>query len=442
MPQKLWAQKECVDALGGIKVTASMVCAGPLDLTQIAGVGMGDSGGPLLVDIDGVPTVIAVASHGKFAPTGPFHVTKPNQPTIFIRVDKFIDWIDAVRDGIAEQHRAMRTIAGDGEADFHGDGGLATAAQLRYPGGVTVDTQGSFVIADTLNHRIRRIDSNGTITTVAGIGGQAYGGDGGQATDAQLSGPMGVTLDLEGNIVFTDTGNHRIRRIDAKGTITTIAGSGTSGFDGDGRPATAARLDSPAGVAVDAKGHIVFADMGNHRIRRIDAKGIITTVAGSGVGGFSGDGRPAAAAQLKVPSGVAVDANGNIIIADTLNHRVRRVSPAGVITTVAGIGKAGFGGDGETATAAQLNTPFGVAVEAGGNILVADTLNNRIRRVDVDGTIATIAGDDESGFDGNGGPPSCAQLYQPHGIMTDTRGNVAFADTLNNRIRQFSLLDS
>ncbi|MBA3488768.1 MAG: trypsin-like serine protease [Longispora sp.] len=352
VPLKLWPQEICGQAMrSAFKVTESMVCAGPHNLTRIQGAGQGDSGGPLLVDIDETSTVVGVFSWGGFAVSGPRRTANANFPTGFTRVGKYIPWIESVRDDGAAQRRAVRTIAGDGGPDFRGDNEAATAAQLRYPGGVTVDAKGDIIIADTLNHRIRRVNAHGVITTLAGDGRQGFSGDRrGPAIDAQLSSPMGVTVDSKGNIIFADTGNHRIRRIDPNGTITTIAGNGTAGLSGDGRPATDAQLNTPMAVTVDAKGDIIIADTRNHRIRRIGPNGIITTVAGTDrpvTISFGGDGRPATAAQLNTPSGVAADVNGNIIIADTLNNRIRQISPAGTITTIAGNGEPGFDDDGK-----------------------------------------------------------------------------------------------
>ena len=265
---------------------------------------------------------------------------------------------------------------------------------------------------------------NWIIETVAGNGTEGFGGDGGAAVAAQLYLPLGVALDGAGNLYIADLGNHRIRKVDAAGVITTVAGSGSTGefgggFGGDGGAATGARLSSPAGMALDGAGNLYIADGWNHRIRKVDAAGTITTVAGSGrsglgsMGGYSGDGGPATAAQLYAPAGVALDGAGNLYIADLLNHRIRKVDSAGVITTVAGsgevgFGEGGFGGDGGPATAAQLNFPEGVALDGAGNLYISDTRNQRIRKVDAAGVITTVAGygptgEGEGGFGGDGG---------------------------------------
>ena len=266
---------------------------------------------------------------------------------------------------------------------FSGDGGPAVQAQLSWPEGVAVDGGGNLFIADTLNRRIRRVDANGTITTLVGTGYIGYSGDGGPAVEAQLFSPEGVAVDGAGNLFIADRDNHRIRRVDANGTITTIAGTGKNGFSGDGGPAIEARLRSPYGMAVDGAGNLYIADRDNHRIRRVDANGTITTFAGVGERGLLvlGDGGPAVEAHLSWPEGVAVDGAGNLFIADTVNHRIRRVDANGIITTIAGTGRSGFSGDGGPAVKAQLYDPRGVAVDGAGNLYIADAGNRRIRKV-------------------------------------------------------------
>ena len=277
------------------------------------------------------------------------------------------------------------TVAGVGV----GDGGPATAAQLSFPFGVAVDAAGNIYIADSNNQRIRRVNIDGSIVTVAGGGNPSDGiGDDGPATAAKLGAPSGVAMDAAGNIYIADTGNRRIRKIDTDGNIFTIAGTGTPGLSGDGGPATAAQLNLPSGVAVDAAGNIYIADRDNHRIRKVDVDGNISTVAGAGasaggigMSGYGGDGGPAVQAHLNLPGSVAVDAAGNLYIADIRNHRIRAVDIDGNIFTIAGTGTRSLSGDGGPATAAQLNFPSGVAVDAAGNIYIADTYNHRIRRL-------------------------------------------------------------
>ncbi len=316
---------------------------------------------------------------------------------------------------------------------FSGDGGHAAQARLGYVYGVAVDGEGNLYIADSTNHRIRKVDSTGTITTIAGTGGHGFGGDGGLAAAAQFDRPYGVVVDEAGNLYIADSTNHRIRKVDSTGTITTIAGTGESGFDGDGGPAAAAQLSAPTGVAVDGAGNLYIADTENQRIRKVDSTGPITTIAGTGE---RGDGGPAAEAQLSDPIGVAVDGAGNLYIAERDNQRIRKVDSTGTITTIAGTGELSFGGDSGPATEAQLSAPTGVAVDGAGNVYIADTENQRIRKVDSTGTITTIAGTGELSFGGDGGPASEAQLAYPTGVAVDEAGNVYIADLNNHRIRK------
>jgi len=330
----------------------------------------------------------------------------------------------------------ITTVAGTGESGFSGDSGPAVRARLNFPRGVAVDNAGNLLIADSGNHCVRRVDPSGTITTIAGIGAWGFSGDGGPAVAARLNSPGGLVVDSAGNLFIADRFNHRIRRVDPSGTITTIAGTGESGFSGDGGPAVAAQLSRPSGVAVDNAGNLFIADRFNHRIRRVDPSGTITTIAGTGEGGFGGDGGPAAAAQLNSPNGVAVDSAGNLYIADINNHRIRRVHPSGVITTIAGTLSSGFSGDGGPAVAVRLSLPTGVAVDGTGNLFIAQSLNDRIRQVDPSGIITTIAGTRQKRFSGDNGPATQARLHDPFGLAADNAGNLFIADSNNDRIRR------
>ena len=316
-----------------------------------------------------------------------------------------------------------------------GDGGRAINAQLRSPTGVAVDGADNLYIADANDHRIRKVDFSGVIATLAGTGARGFGGDGGPATAAQLQNPWGVATDGMGNLYIADTGNDRIRRVDATGTITTIAGTGEHGDGGDGGRAVQAQLDAPWDVAVDAAGNLYIADTNNRRIRKVDSSGVITTIAGTGERGFGGDGNRAVAAQLSSPFGVATDDAGNLYIADTGNHRIRKVNSSGIITTVAGTGERGFSGDGDRAIAAQLSSPYGVATDDAGNLYIADTGNHRIRKVDSSGTISSITGTGVRGFGGDGGPAAAAILDVPREVALDSAGNLYIADASNHRIR-------
>jgi sugar lactone lactonase YvrE len=332
------------------------------------------------------------------------------------------------------QSGVIKTYAGNGTAGFGGDSGAATAAQLNYPYGVAVDSAGNLYIADTDNGRIRKVWAAGIISTVAG-GGTASPGDGGAATAAQLTNPTGVAVDSAGNLYIADSGSNLIRKVTTGGIISTVAGGGTA-TPGDGGAATAAKLNSPWGVAVDSAGNLYIAEQGSSRIRKVTPAGVISTVAGIGASGFAGDGGSATAAELNHPYGVAVDSASNLYIADTTNRRIRKVTAAGVISTVAGTGPAGFNGDGGAATAAQLNYPYGVTVDSVGNLYIADSLNYRVRKVTAAGVISTVAGNGVSGFSGDGGAATAAQLYVPSAIAFDSTGNLYIADTNNSRVRE------
>jgi streptogramin lyase len=337
----------------------------------------------------------------------------------------------------------ISTVAGTGTYGYNGDGILATSATLSHPFGVAVDGSGNIYIADTYSYRIRKVDTSETITTVAGDGAYGYSGDGATATSASLSNPYGVAADGSGNLYIADTYNQRIREVDAiTHDITTVAGNGSSGSSGDGGTATNASLSYPRSVAVDGSGNIYIADTSNQRIREVvHSTGNITTVAGNGTYGYSGDGGPAASAKLANPYGVAVDGSGNIYIADTDNNRIRKVdATTHDITTVAGNGTGGFSGDGGPATSATLTSPYGVAVDSSGNIFIADTFAHRIREVDRStGNITTVAGDGTYAFSGDGGPATSAGLANPYGVAVNGAGNVYIADTSNQRIREVTV---
>jgi uncharacterized protein (TIGR03437 family) len=341
---------------------------------------------------------------------------------------------------VSGQGGIVTTVAGNGSRSFSGDGGLATSASLSGPSTVVVDGSGNILIADGGNNRIRKVSPSGIITTVAG-GGNGGLGDGGPATEAWLADPCCVAVDGSGNLFISS--NQRIREVSASGIITTVVGGNDigiyGGFSGDGGPAASAELYNPLGVAVDGSGNLFIADWGNNRIRKVSSNGIITTVAGNGLPGFSGDNVPATSTALSSPRRVAVDGSGNLFIADTGNQRIRKVSASGIITTVAGNGNGGtsggFSGDGGLAIYASLYNPTGVAVDGSGNLFIADTGNNRIRKVSASGTITTVVGGG-SADPSTDGPATSASLYNPNGIAVDVSGNLFIADTDWGRIRE------
>ncbi len=338
-------------------------------------------------------------------------------------------------------------VAGIGAPGFSGDGVAATTAAVNLPQGVALDGGGNLYIADTANNRIRRVDVvTGILTTVAGNGQQGYAGDGALAIMAQLNHPAGIAVDAYGNLYIADTGNSVIRKVTAAtGEIATIAGNGTAGYAGDGGLATAAELNLPAALAVDASGNILIADSANNRIRFVDAaSGRISLYAGNGSTTYNGDGLAATQAALSNPQGVALDSSDNLYLTDTGHNLVREVvTSTGEIQIVAGTAgqPGGFGGDGGPATSALLNAPTGLTLDTSGNLYISDSANARIRRVDAaDGTIETIAGSNQPGFAGDGGASTLAELAAPSGVGTDALGQVVLADQTDGAVRSITAL--
>ncbi len=341
-----------------------------------------------------------------------------------------------IRKADFETTGAIATVAGSGQI---GDDGAAEEARLNFPHNVATDGAGNLYIADAGNHRVRKVDASGAIATVAGTGEYGYrsGDEGGPALQARLSLPHSVATDGAGNLYIADTAGRRIRKVDAAGAITTVVGTGEYGSGGDGGPALQAQLSFPSGVATDGAGNLYIADRNDRRIRKVDAAGVITTVAGTGEQGFSGDGGPANQARLNFPYSVATDGAGNLYIADTWNQRIRKVDAGGVIATVAGSGERGYAGDGGPANQARLNNPRAVATDGAGNLYIADTTNQRIRKVDAAGIVSTVAGRGVfGGYAGDGGPAGEARLNIPSGAALDGAGNLYIADTFNHRIRK------
>jgi len=314
--------------------------------------------------------------------------------------------------------------------------------QLVNPSGVAVDNSGNVYIADTLQHRVLKMNAAGNVSILAGTGVAGFSGDGGPATLAQLNSPFDVEVDAAGNVYIADSLNHRIRKVSPLGKITTVAGTGIPGIpslpDGDGGPAVTAQLNTPRGVDVDALGNLYIADSLDHRIRMVNTSGIISTVAGNGLARFSGDAGLATAASLNAPRDIAVNhLTGEYYISDQLNHRVRKVAN-GLIMTLAGTGTAGYLGDGGDASLAQLNKPAGIDVDNNGRVYVADSLNHRIRMIDHNDIIVSLMGTTVPGFSGDGGAARLAQLHLPNDVAIDATFSVVIADKVNNRVRRIS----
>ncbi|MGD0365487.1 MAG: IPT/TIG domain-containing protein [Bryobacteraceae bacterium] len=349
----------------------------------------------------------------------PYAVTVDSSGNVY-----FAENGDSVIRKITVSNMYIYRVAGNGTAGFSGDGSAATKAQFNFPTGMALDSSGNIYVADSLNYRIRKV-SGGTVSTIGGNGVLSYSGDGGPASSAQLNTPQAVAVDSSGNLYICDTVNNVVREVTRSGTISTIAGNGTQGYGGDGGAATAAQLNKPQGIAVDSSGNIYVADTQNARIRKISG-GAINTVAGNGMPGYGGDGGSASAAQLYVPIGLALDSAGNLYIADFTNNRVRKVSTAGVISTVAGNGLSGYSGDGGSAVDAMLNGPTDVAVDSNGDLYIADLNNNAVREVS-GGNIMTVAGNGLPGVAGDGGAATAATVGNPTGIAVDSAGNLYIA---------------
>ena len=336
----------------------------------------------------------------------------------------------------------ITTFAGTGASGSSGDGGAATSATLSGPAGIVIAGNGDVYFTDTNNNVIRKVSAaTGIITTVAGNGSSGFSGDGGPATGAGLKSVEDIFLTPNGDLYIADTGHNRVRKVTAAtGIITTIAGSGSPGSSGDGGLATAAKLTTPDGVVVAANGDFYIDDRGNNRVRKvIAATGIIIAYAGTGTAGYSGDGAAAILAKLNLPQGISLAGNGDLYIADTGNNVIRKVSAlTGVITTYAGTGTAGSTGDGGAATSARLNGPKALTLNAAGDLYITDTANNKVRLVTAAGIITTIAGTGTAGSAGDGGSPTSAQLNGPAGIAVSSTGVYYISDTSNNKIRKVS----
>jgi len=463
-----------VDPAGNLLVSSGdvvyKVAAGTAAITTFAGGGTGGDGGPAetaglqqpeglsfdvagnlyiaetgahrvrVVDTAGIIRTLAGNGIDGFTGDGgdarqasvgrPYNVAVDGAGSVYVATSGRVRWVDLATGVIA-------TVAGNGEWRFGGDGGPRNEATFYYPAGAVAGA-GGVVVADRDNRRVRRIDgATDVVTSLAGPNLPLCAG-----AFSPLSGsdcPASITVDSTGNVYATDLADARIRRIAAgSGAVTDFAGNGTPGASGDGGPATAASIGQPLGLATDAAGHLFFADFTAHRVRRVDAStGVITTLAGTGGPGYGGDGGSARSASLSSPAGVAIDGRGNVYVADRDNHRIRRIDTAGVITTVAGNGTQSYGGDGGPAVLASLSLPISVAADASGNLAIADQGNNRVRRVDAaTGVITTIAGDGAGGLRGVGGLAVQASISAPRAVFLDAAGDLMIVDQLHHRILQ------
>lgn len=326
------------------------------------------------------------------------------------------------------------TVAGTGAAATGKNGGPATAAAINHPRGLAVLGGGAFAFAEPFGNTVRSVSGGGILGPLAGTGQPGFAGDGGPAGSAQLQFVHGVAVSA-GGVVIADTNNNRIRLVAPNGRITTVAGTGERGFGGDGGPAALAKVNAPRGVATTPSGGILIPDSGNHRVRKVLLDGRIVTVAGNGEEGFGGDGGAATAARLRLPFAVAATPDGGFLVADAANNRIRYVSPGGQIRTVAGSGATGDFGDGGPAVAASLTPPQAVAVTPDGGFLITQPDSHRVRKVSAAGVITTVAGTGSRGSSGDGGSPLRARLNFPKAVAPTPDGGMLIADSSNNRVR-------
>ena len=338
-----------------------------------------------------------------------------------------------------DKYGFIHTVAGNGIAGYSGDDGQALKASLNFPAGLAFDSSGNLFIADRNNHRIRRVDTHGIITTVAGNGIADMGGDNGLAIEANLNYPSDIVIDDKNNIFISDRSNNRIRKINPSGLIFTVVGRGMVGYGGDFGPAEKAILNHPFGIDLDSRGNLYIADRGNNRIRKVDAKGIITTICGDGYHAFGGDYGPANRASLAYPTDIAADDKGNIYIADRNNNRVRKIDSLGIITPLMGTGKTDYNGDNEISSETNLYLPLSIALDSDNRIIIVDRSHFRVRSLDLKSRkVVTLAGNGKSYFKGDHGLALGATLSSPSGIIMDRDENILFADQSHNRIRKIN----
>ena len=329
----------------------------------------------------------------------------------------------------------IHTIAGTGDTTYVGEGGPAIEAGIGHPTAVALDSQGRVYIADFNNRRVQRVNADGTIETVVGTGEFKSQKTDQPALKTNLAQAYGIAIDYNDNLYVLNRGHSKIYKVGTDGMARRIVGTGRRGFSGDSGPAVEAQISSSNHLVADRSGNLYIADTGNQRIRKVDANGIITTIAGTGEAGFSGDGGPATDAQLNAPSAIAIDNTGNLYIADFVNHRIRKIDAEGIITTIAGTGEPRFNGDGLPALESNIGEPCGVDVDKDGNVFIGDQVNGRMRMVAPDGIMYTVAGTERKGYTGDGGPATEARVRNPDIIACTPEGDVVFPDNGNNVIR-------
>jgi trimeric autotransporter adhesin len=330
--------------------------------------------------------------------------------------------------------QTIYTFAGNGITGYTDSLGVPANAEFNHPWGLAMDRAGNFFVADYVNSAIRKISAAGVISTYAGTTTRGYGGDGAAATAAMMQRPASLALDNAGNLYIADAADNRIRKVDTGGIISTVAGTGAAGYTGDGAAAVAATFNTPTGIAIDNGGNLYVADSGNNVVRKINTAGIISTIAGTGTGGYTVDGGQALSATLYGPVGVAIDKAGNLFIAEHTNNVVRKINTSSIISTFAGTGAPGKGDDYVPATSSALQAPNSIAFDTAGNAYITDEDNSRVRQVK-QGIILTLAGSGHIGYSGDGGPALEAELYRPMGLVVDSLNNIYISDFINSVVR-------